>query len=165
MSKLWGALPLLLVSVNSRANMGCMRRGFFEFYQTCDALRASLFDLLVVFGVFTLSFLMFKLYIKWAKEPTAGVSSQNHYEEYVSPLDRLINLRGATGGLHKRIDENREIMNLIYTEAPQLVSKNPWLVGWLNANDEFFTQLAAIAPPKEKTRSSMYPNRPEPIKA
>lgn len=80
-------------------------------------------------------------------------------------LDALINTRGRTGGLIKRIDENREIMALIYAKAPQLVSENPWLVGWLNANDEFFTQLAAIAPPKEKTRSSMYPNRPEPIKA
>ena len=80
-------------------------------------------------------------------------------------LDRLVNTRGTTGGLSKRIDENREIMNLIYTEAPQLVAKNPWLVGWLNANDEFFTQLATITPPKEKAQSSIYPNRPEPIKA
>lgn len=80
-------------------------------------------------------------------------------------LDRLVNTRGTTGGLIKRIEENREIMALIYAKAPQLVSENPWLVGWLNANDEFFTQLAAIAPPREKTRSSMYPNRPEPIKA
>lgn len=80
-------------------------------------------------------------------------------------LDKLLNQGGATGGLNKRIDENREIMALIYTKAPQLVAENPWLVGWLNANDEFFTQLASITPPKEKARSNVYPNRPEPIKA
>lgn len=77
-------------------------------------------------------------------------------------LDALINTRGSTGGLAKRIDENREIMHLIYTQAPELVSSHPWLAGWLNANDEFFTELAAIYPPKDEKRTVIFSSRPTP---
>jgi hypothetical protein len=72
-------------------------------------------------------------------------------------LDKLFNKRGATGGLNKRIDENREIMELIFSKAPELVSSHPWLVGWLNANDAFFTQLAEIVPPKDQTHIRALP--------
>lgn len=72
-------------------------------------------------------------------------------------LDLLINTRGDTGGLNKRIDENREIMELIFSKAPELISSHPWLVGWLNANDAFFTQLAEIYPHKDKTHIRALP--------
>lgn len=77
-------------------------------------------------------------------------------------LDSLINTRGSTGGLAKRIDENREIMNLIYTQSPELVSSHPYLAGWLNANDEFFTELAAIYPPRVDKRAVIFSIRPTP---
>jgi hypothetical protein len=67
-----------------------------------------------------------------------------------SKLDALINTRGSTGGLAKRIDENREIMQLIYAQAPELVSSHPWLESWLKANDTFFIQLADIVPLERK---------------
>ena len=72
-------------------------------------------------------------------------------------LDKLLNQRGTTGGLNKRIDENREIMELIFSKAPELVSSHPWLVGWLNANDAFFTQLSEIYPHKDKTHIRALP--------
>lgn len=62
-------------------------------------------------------------------------------------LDAIIELsttRGTTGGLLKRVDENRELLELLLTEAPEFVEKHRWLVGWIEANDSFFTQLQEI---------------------
>ncbi len=86
----------------------------------------------------------------------------NFFNNTKGKLDQLINSRGSTGGLTKRIDENREAMNLIFMQAPELVSTHPWLVGWLNANDDFFTQLAMICPPKDKGRDVLFSERPIP---
>lgn len=50
------------------------------------------------------------------------------------------------GGIHKRIDENRELLELLQREAPDLLAKNFWIEGWLGANDKFFSDLAAAVP-------------------
>lgn len=57
---------------------------------------------------------------------------------------RLALERGVTGGLLKRIDENRELLELLQRESPQLLKSNPWMVGWLQANDDFFVELAQL---------------------
>lgn len=50
------------------------------------------------------------------------------------------------GGVHKRIDENRELLELLRKEAPEVIAKNPWIVGWIRSNDDFFTELEAAVP-------------------
>jgi hypothetical protein len=56
-------------------------------------------------------------------------------------IDRLINSRGSMGGLIKRIDENRELLQTLQLKAPQLLVECPWIIGWISANDSFFVQL------------------------
>ncbi|MBN3761297.1 hypothetical protein [Burkholderia sp. Ac-20365] len=76
---------------------------------------------------------------------------------------RLALTRGSTGGLIKRIDENRELLAFLQQECPDVLAKNWWVEGWIRMNDEFFTQLQAaleIAP----RRFGDYP-RPWPGKA
>ena len=53
------------------------------------------------------------------------------------------------GGVHKRIDENRELLELLRKEAPEVIAKNPWIVEWVQANDDFFTELEAAVPLSE----------------
>lgn len=53
------------------------------------------------------------------------------------------------GGIHKRIDENRELLELLQQEAPHLLKSYYWIEGWLKANDEFFNDLAATVPISE----------------
>lgn len=62
----------------------------------------------------------------------------------VKAIEGLATKRGSTGGLLKRIDENRELLELLQKEAPEFVSSHPWLIGWMESNDQFFTQLDAI---------------------
>lgn len=49
------------------------------------------------------------------------------------------------GGAHKRVDENRELLELLQEKAPQLLKENPWVVGWIRANDEVFTEMASLS--------------------
>jgi hypothetical protein len=99
---------------------------------------------------------------KTSQATTTMSLSQLEVMHVPESLDDLINTRGTTGGLLKRIDENREIMHLVYTKAPGLVASHPWLVGWLDANDEFFTQLAVICPPQSNRRQMIFPRPPTP---
>jgi hypothetical protein len=62
----------------------------------------------------------------------------------VKAIEELATQRGNTGGLIKRIDENRELLELLQERVPEFVTSHPWLVGWIKANDQFFTQLEGI---------------------
>jgi hypothetical protein len=68
----------------------------------------------------------------------------NHSHNKIFAIEELATERGNTGGLVKRIDENRELLELLQERVPQFVSSHPWLVGWIQANDNFFTQLEGI---------------------
>lgn len=59
-------------------------------------------------------------------------------------IETLANTRGSTGGLIHRIDENRELLELLQEKAPAFLKANPWVEGWIKANDEFFIQLDEI---------------------
>lgn len=50
------------------------------------------------------------------------------------------------GGVHKRIDENRELLELLQSEAPAFLASNRWVEGWLLSNDEFFVALESKVP-------------------
>ena len=54
-------------------------------------------------------------------------------------------LEYAGGGVFKRIDENRELLELLQRESPEFLQKHPWVNGWIEAHDEFFTELAKSA--------------------
>jgi len=50
------------------------------------------------------------------------------------------------GGIYKRIDENRELLELLQKEAPELLEKQPWIMGWLESQDDFLCKLESAVP-------------------
>lgn len=48
-------------------------------------------------------------------------------------------LEKVGGGVHKRVDENRELVELLRKKAPALLQEFPWAEDWLRSNDEVFT--------------------------
>lgn len=46
-------------------------------------------------------------------------------------------------GIHKRIDENRELLELLQRESPDLLDRCPWVERWLNSQDIFLFDLSA----------------------
>ncbi|MGE4843421.1 hypothetical protein [Yersinia enterocolitica] len=71
-------------------------------------------------------------------------------------LKKTILLR--EGGIIKRIDENRELLALLYNDVPELLKEKPWVLGWLKSQDVFLSELSELAG-IEKSRSyqSDYP--------
>ena len=70
-------------------------------------------------------------------------------------VDRLQRILGQHhGGVYKRIDENRELLELLQRDAPALLAAQPWVIGWLKSQDLFLQELAAtIDLPAIKIRS------------
>lgn len=69
---------------------------------------------------------------------------------YFQSLKKTQRILGwMSGGIYKRIDENRELLELLRDEAPGLIEKHPEVVHWLQAHDDFFMQFAEELPPKE----------------
>jgi len=48
-------------------------------------------------------------------------------------------------GIHKRIDENRELMELLQTKAPALLREYPWVEGWIHSQDDFLVEIEKVA--------------------
>ena len=59
------------------------------------------------------------------------------------------------GGIYKRIDENRELLELLQREAPEFLAKQPWVVGWLESQDGFLCDLEAAV----KLEDVQFPQR------
>jgi len=85
----------------------------------------------------------------------------------VRNLKRILGWVG--GGVYKRIDENRELLELLRREAPDLVTKHPEIIGWLQSHDNFFCELEAVMPPedvqfgpRQQMQGSDYPGFPRP---
>jgi hypothetical protein len=78
-------------------------------------------------------------------------------------------LRQHHGGIYKRIDENRELLELLQRNAPDLLTKQPWIVNWLESQDEFLSDLEAAVPladvsfPKRSSHSGHVFPRPWPL--
>ena len=62
------------------------------------------------------------------------------------------------GGVYKRIDENRELLELLQREAPELLAKRPWITGWLKSQDQFLSDLEGAA----LVTGAQFPPRGEP---
>lgn len=60
---------------------------------------------------------------------------------------KIIGLNG--GGVYKRIDENRELLELLTEKAPDLLASHPWVVSWLDSQDQFLCELASVVPVTE----------------
>lgn len=59
-------------------------------------------------------------------------------------LEKVRSILGQSeGGIYKRIDENRELVELLQKQAPTLLALNPWIVGWLKSQDTFLNDLAS----------------------
>ena len=48
-------------------------------------------------------------------------------------------------GIHKRIDENRDLMELLQTKAPALLRECPWVEGWIHSQDDFLVEIEKVA--------------------
>lgn len=60
-------------------------------------------------------------------------------------VDSVRAILGWTGGgIHKRIDENRELMELLQSDG--FIDRYPWVEGWLRSQDEFLSALLAAVP-------------------
>jgi hypothetical protein len=44
-------------------------------------------------------------------------------------------------GVFKRIDENRELLEFLHRESPDLMKRCPWVEGWLEGQDRFLVEL------------------------
>jgi hypothetical protein len=60
------------------------------------------------------------------------------------------------GGVNKRIDENRELLELLQSKAPALLDEYPWIEGWLKSHDEFFVEIEEVA-----GVVGLFPKRPD----
>src|SRR5688572_17033545 len=56
-------------------------------------------------------------------------------------MDFRLVLEQVGGGVHKRIDENRELLELLQQRAPELLEECPWIETWIGGNDEVFRGL------------------------
>lgn len=47
-------------------------------------------------------------------------------------------------GIHKRIDENRELLEILQKKVPEFLRENFWVVGWIKSQDHFLTSLEEV---------------------
>lgn len=51
-------------------------------------------------------------------------------------------LARSEGGIFKRIDENRELLEQLQQRVPDLLYDAPWIEGWISSQDAFLADLA-----------------------
>lgn len=71
-------------------------------------------------------------------------------------------LSNVGGGLYKRIDENRELLELLQDKAPMLLDECPWIVGWIQSNDDVFMALEPHLSHPQFSKRAGFP-RPWPV--
>lgn len=74
--------------------------------------------------------------MKWLSELFKSKQQKN--------LERILSRHH--GGIYKRIDENRELMELLQAKAPEFLAAHPWINGWLESTDGFLNDLENAAP-------------------
>lgn len=60
---------------------------------------------------------------------------------HIKILKRIHAATDPGRGLLKRIDENRELLELLREKAPEFLEAHPWVVGWFEANDSVWQGL------------------------
>lgn len=71
----------------------------------------------------------------------------------------VIILEKYGGGVHKRVDENRELLELLQQRAPSLLQECFWIETWLQGNDEFLSALESLAE-RLGANNPVYPRGP-----
>ena len=70
------------------------------------------------------------------------------------------------GGVYKRIDENREMLELLQTQCPEFLVKHFWVENWFRSQDNFLLEVAKATqvrnPHDGRDRGRSYP-RPWPV--
>ncbi len=51
------------------------------------------------------------------------------------------------GGIYKRIDQNRELLELLQERAPEFLKDHSWVEGWIQSEDGFLNDLATSLEP------------------
>jgi hypothetical protein len=83
----------------------------------------------------------------------------------IETVMKLVTTRGNTGGLFKRIDENRELLQYLQTDCPEFSLIAPAVIGTIQRNDRFYTDLPAILdiaiedPSASPTQTRVYPRQ------
>lgn len=77
---------------------------------------------------------------KWIDEKARQLKMDNDQRE----IKQILGFAG--GGVHKRIDENRELLELLQRDGHSFLKAHPWVEGWLESNDEFFVSLESKVP-------------------
>lgn len=66
-------------------------------------------------------------------------------------------LTSSHRGIHKRIDENRELLELLQHQAPEFLEKHWWVEGWLQGQDGFLLDLLAALPVANPLDPAFFP--------
>jgi hypothetical protein len=76
-------------------------------------------------------------------------------------------LECVDGGIYKRIDENRELLEFLNEKAPKLLEEHPWVIGWIKSNDDYLKSLENLVEPLRLTNFQFKENtsfpRPWPV--
>lgn len=82
-------------------------------------------------------------------------------QQNLSKLEKLISQNER--GVYKRIDENRQLLELLIREAPDLFETHGWIRGWFKSLDEYLLALsyeAKLSEEESGIRVRPYPNVP-----
>lgn len=118
--------------------------------------------LLMIFFVLACSFFYFKnkkSNVDETKTTENSVSNKN------AQLEKVVDVLNRTeAGILKRLDENRELLELLYRDAPELMKEKPWIRGWLESQDVFLVKVAEAANVPTKGDSIHPYPRPFPLR-
>lgn len=56
-----------------------------------------------------------------------------------------LTIKRTEGGITKRLDENRELLQLINDKYPELLKNAPWIEGWLKSQEKYLLAVATVA--------------------
>ncbi|WP_231853264.1 hypothetical protein [Erwinia tasmaniensis] len=92
-------------------------------------------------------------------------SIENSVSNNGTQLEKVVDVLNRTeAGILKRLDENRELLELLYSDAPELMKQKPWIRGWLESQDVFLVKVAeAVNVPTKGDSIHPYP-RPFPLR-
>jgi hypothetical protein len=90
-------------------------------------------------------------------------------EQRISHINAILNARSnaeslqAIGsvvsqvgrGVYKRIDENRELLELLKSRCPEFLEQHFWVEGWIRSQDEFLTAIADASGAHKPPRVSL----------
>lgn len=74
--------------------------------------------------------------------------SRKQLDKVSAQLDRVLAVVSVQGGgVYKRIDENRELLQELFEYAPELIKKRYWIAQHFASHDAFFCDIADALPP------------------